>query len=225
MIDASDLERRIREKLAASEEGRRRQQDGLRHSMTEMEERLNRYTAVADRLMEAVILPRVAKLADCFAGVQPPEVQRTRHSCVCRFPHNPRFPATATLELSVARDGEVRNVAVESRRQVLPVFYPVNGEGHFVMPLDGVDEQRIAAWVDEQVLAFVDAYLKLETIDHYQDENLVTDPVCGMRINKTNAAAEMEHRGRKYFFCVEQCKRKFAEDPTRYLAAWTRKAV
>jgi YHS domain-containing protein len=219
MAGTNDLERRIGEKLAANEEGRRRRQDGLRRSMTEMEERLSRYTTVADRLMEAVILPRVAKLADGFRDVQPPEVQRTRHSCVCRFEHSPRFPATATLELSVTRDGEARNVAVESRRQILPVFYPVNGEGHFVMPLDGVDEQRAADWVDEQVLAFVDAYLKLETIDHYQDENLVADPVCGMRINKTNAAAEMEYRGVKYYFCVEQCRRKFAEDPGRYVAA------
>ena len=187
--------------------------------MTELDERLKRYTPVADRLMNSVILPRVAKLADCFAGVQPPEVQRSRHSCVSRFPHNPRFPVTATFELSVTRDGEARHVGVESRRQILPVFYPVDGAGHFVMPLDCVDEQRAAAWVDEQILAFVDAYLKVEVIDQYQNDNLVTDPVCNMRINKTNAAAEMEYRGEKYYFCAEQCRREFAEDPERCLAA------
>jgi YHS domain-containing protein len=219
MTDPNDLERRIREKLAAIEEDRRRQKDGLRQSMTELDERLKRYTAVADRLMKIVILPRVAKLADCFAGIQPPEVQRGRHSCVCRFPPNPRFPVTATFELSVTRDGEARNVGIESKRQILPVFYPVDGAGHFVMPLDRVDEQRGTLWVDEQILAFVDAYLRVEVIDQYQDENLVTDPVCGMRINKTNAPAEMEYRSVKYYFCAEQCWRKFAEDPERCLAA------
>jgi hypothetical protein len=63
--------------------------NGLRKSMTELDERLNRYTSIGDRLMKIVILPRVAKLADCYAGVQPPEVQRSRHSCVYRFPHTP----------------------------------------------------------------------------------------------------------------------------------------
>ena len=40
-----------------------------------------------------------------------------------------------------------------------------------------------------------------------------------MRINKLSAAAEVEYRGVKYFFCTEQCRRHFEEKPERYLVA------
>ncbi len=47
--------------------------------------------------------------------------------------------------------------------------------------------------------------------------NLVTDPVCGMRINKAYAAAQMKYQGQTYYFCLEESKNKFAADPSAYL--------
>jgi YHS domain-containing protein len=219
MNELTDLEKRINERLAESDIGRQLRQNHLQAQMAELEMRLQRYTAVADRLMESVIRPRMERLAACFAGVQAPEVKQSRHSCVYRFLHSPRFPATVTLELGVTRDGDAQNVALQYALQILPVFTPVDGQAHFVMPLDAVDERQAAAWVEERILAFVDAYLRLETLDVYQDENVATDPVCGMRINKVLAAASLEYRGIRYYFCVDECRRKFAEAPERYLAS------
>ena len=171
--------------------------------------------------MKAVIQSRVGKLLDCLTDAPPPQVEQTRHTLICRFPHSPRFPATATIEFGVTRDGDARNVAVEYDLHILPAFVPVNARAHLVMPHDAVDEAKVAAWVEEQILCFVDAYLKTETVQEYQDENLVTDPVCGMRINKLSAASEAEYRGVKHFFCTEQCRRQFEEDPDRYNVAKT----
>jgi hypothetical protein len=52
------------------------------------------------------------------------------------------------------------------------------------MLLDEVDEAKTAFWIEAKILHFVDTYLRLETPDHYQQENMATDPVCGMRVNK-----------------------------------------
>ena len=82
-----------------------------------------------------------------------------------------------------------------------------------------MDESKVAAWVEERILAFLDAYLQVETVPQNQEENLVADPVCGMRINKVNAAAEVEYHGVKYVFCSEQCRRFFEEKPERYFVA------
>lgn len=224
MPATNDFESRIREKLAASDESRRTRRDGLSHEMNDLDDRLKRYTVVADRLMKAVILPRVGKLLKCFTDAPPPQVEQTRHTLVCRFPHSARFPATAALELSVTRDGDAHNVALEYGLHILPTFVPVNAEAHLVLPLDAVDEAKGAAWVEERILAFVDAYLKLETADPYQQENMVTDSVCGMRINKVNAASELEYNNETYYFCAEQCRRLFEEKPERYLAAGPAKA-
>lgn len=44
----------------------------------------------------------------------------------------------------------------------------------------------------------------------------VTDPVCGMRIEPSQAAAETNYQGQLYYFCSEECKSKFDRDPQKY---------
>ena len=45
---------------------------------------------------------------------------------------------------------------------------------------------------------------------------LTTDPVCGMEIENSSAAAKGEFGGQIYFFCSEHCHRRFVEAPERY---------
>jgi YHS domain-containing protein len=44
---------------------------------------------------------------------------------------------------------------------------------------------------------------------------MVTDPVCGMRIDAEDAAATVEHDGKTYYFCSETCRDVFVADPSR----------
>jgi P-type Cu+ transporter len=43
------------------------------------------------------------------------------------------------------------------------------------------------------------------------------DPVCKMEVEEEKAAGQSEHQGHKYFFCSTMCKKKFDQDPDRYL--------
>jgi YHS domain-containing protein len=45
------------------------------------------------------------------------------------------------------------------------------------------------------------------------------DPVCGMQVDSTKAAAKSEYQGKTYYFCCEGCKRKFDQNPERYVKA------
>jgi len=45
---------------------------------------------------------------------------------------------------------------------------------------------------------------------------MVTDPVCGMRIDPDDAAATAEHEGTGYYFCSEACRDRFEADPAAY---------
>jgi Cu+-exporting ATPase len=45
---------------------------------------------------------------------------------------------------------------------------------------------------------------------------MVTDPVCGMRIDRDDAAATAEHRGTTYYFCSQACHDTFAAAPGSY---------
>jgi Cu+-exporting ATPase len=44
------------------------------------------------------------------------------------------------------------------------------------------------------------------------------DPVCGMKVKKSEAAAVSEYKGKKYYFCAEACKERFEKDPEKYVA-------
>jgi YHS domain-containing protein len=168
--------------------------------------------------MQEVIRPRMEKLKTLFDNARMSEARCSRHTCCCQFEHTTRFPATASLEISVTRDGEIKTVVLQSQLEILPVFFPLEGKDELTMLLDEVDENKAAAWVEAKILHFVDTYLRLETSDHHQQENIVTDPVCGMRVNKAFAPAQMTYGGQTYYFCIAECRARFAEDPERYLA-------
>lgn len=44
----------------------------------------------------------------------------------------------------------------------------------------------------------------------------VTDPVCGMQIENTKAAATEVFQGQTYYFCSPSCRDKFRTGPDRY---------
>lgn len=43
------------------------------------------------------------------------------------------------------------------------------------------------------------------------------DPVCGMKIRKSRAAATSRYGGRAFYFCHRACKEAFDEEPRKYL--------
>jgi YHS domain-containing protein len=218
MSNLPEWEQKIQNQLAAAEQRKRAVQGHLQQRMTEAERRWQEFGALADRLVQTVIRPRMEKLVAYFDNARflPPE-QAGRYHCACQFQPTERFPAKVKLELSVGTDGQAEHLMVRYELQILPVFFHFQGEGETVFPMDAVDENRLTAWVEERLVAFVDTYLRLADLEPYQRDNLVTDPVCGMLIQKPLAGAHVEHQGRTYYFCVEDCRKKFADDPQRYL--------
>ena len=49
-----------------------------------------------------------------------------------------------------------------------------------------------------------------------EEEKEAQDPVCGMSIDKDEAAATYEYEGETYYFCGEGCREEFAADPDQY---------
>jgi YHS domain-containing protein len=43
------------------------------------------------------------------------------------------------------------------------------------------------------------------------------DPVCGMQVNQQNAAGRSAHQGKNFYFCSEDCKKQFDQDPEPYV--------
>ncbi len=45
------------------------------------------------------------------------------------------------------------------------------------------------------------------------------DPVCGMSVDPTKAAARIEHAGKMFYFCSESCGARFSSEPEKFLSA------
>ena len=46
----------------------------------------------------------------------------------------------------------------------------------------------------------------------------VTDPVCGMTFDSSQAEAQSTYQGQAYFFCSQECRKLFDENPQQYLS-------
>ena len=45
----------------------------------------------------------------------------------------------------------------------------------------------------------------------------VKDPVCGMEFDSSQAEAQTTYKGQAYFFCSEECRRIFDENPKEFV--------
>lgn len=46
---------------------------------------------------------------------------------------------------------------------------------------------------------------------------MVKDPVCGMKIEKKNAAGTSYYKGKRYYFCSRSCKENFDTFPLMFI--------
>lgn len=47
---------------------------------------------------------------------------------------------------------------------------------------------------------------------------MANDQVCGMQVDEKTATAQLEHEGRTYYFCSAGCKKRFQDDPAKFVA-------
>ena len=47
---------------------------------------------------------------------------------------------------------------------------------------------------------------------------MAIDPICGMEVDEATAPAKADYKGKTYYFCAPACKRRFEQDPEKYLA-------
>jgi YHS domain-containing protein len=200
-----------------SNERLRLRQDHTQELMRAAEKAHAEYTVIADRLMDSVIRPRMAAVKAQMDTVATGELECRRHACRLRLVHTPRFPATVRLEAGVTRDGDMRSLIVEYRLDILPVFFPFDGSDDLTFPMNEVEPEQVASWLDDKLVAFVEAYLRLEIERPYQEENRVSDPVCGMTVNRAEATARAEYGGKTYYFCIAECRDRFLANPERYV--------
>lgn len=219
MADLAGFDRAIEAKLRANTERERREKEALLNHRTELEQRHELFVRTAHKLMDDVIRPRIETLARFFpnAAVRDQE-PALPNRCRCEFDHTARFPASVSLESGVYHDEEIRNLVLYCDVEILPIFFKFTPHFEMSQPLEKIDQAKCSEWIEQRFIDFIDTYLRLEHSDQYQQQTLVTDPVCGARIRKAMAGGKHEFHGVPYYFCTAACERIFAEAPDQYVA-------
>jgi hypothetical protein len=162
MSHVAELEQKIRDRLAAAERRRRQDQEDRRQRERARQQRGLHFRAVADRLLRQHIRPGLDRLAALFPARPLHAEEAGRNRAVYLFRPSADFTAGGTLELAVHHDLEVERLFLLYRFELLPVPFAHVTHDRLVLPLDGADEARAAAWVEERLLGALDVCLRLQ---------------------------------------------------------------
>lgn len=207
MADVDSLLKRIDAEFSALDQRIKQAQS---EKVQEHQERQKRLAAFEKILTElpAVWQARLEALTRRFGDKVKvtPKVTSTSREGTFDFQSN---LAHIRLRLSASTDYEVRKLVLDYNLEILPILMKFDSHQQAEWPLDAVDRQAVANWIDDRLVDFVKTYLSLHQNEYYLKDHMVEDPIAGVRFPKLAAAATLERDGKTYYFIGEETRREF----------------
>lgn len=212
MAETQKLADRIDAAFASIEQRRAQFRADETRKHQEWEQRVAQLNQVFDRLREVWKPPLetlIAKFGDKVKAT-PKLMPSTRdisldfHSDVAKI--RLRFRATA--------DAEIRKLILHYDLEIIPILMQFDAHAELEMPLDAVDSNAVARWIDDRIVSFVDTYITAHEHKYYLKDQMVQDPVTGTEFPRMLAGAKLERGGRTYYFISEETRQEF-EKPGR----------
>jgi hypothetical protein len=119
--------------------------------------------------------------------------------------------ARVSLKFSAFTDRDVEKLILGYNLEVIPVLMKFKSHDEVEFPLDAVNKEVAAKWIEDRIVDFVQTYFALGDNDFYLKDQMVEDPVALVRFPKLAAAATLDWRGNKFYFMSEETRREFVE--------------
>jgi YHS domain-containing protein len=207
MPDIQGLVSRVGAEFSALREKHQKAQAEQVRAYQGRQHRLQQLGQVFDRLRE-IWGPRLEVLVKKFGDevqVTPRIVPSTREA---KFQFQSRL-ARIDLRLSASTDRDVTKVILSYDLDIIPVLLKYDAHSEVEFPLDAVDPEAVARWVDDRIVSFVRTYLSLHDNEYYLKDEMVEDPVAHVRFPKFAAGATLQRDGTTYYFVGEETRREF----------------
>jgi YHS domain-containing protein len=183
--------------------------------MQAFESRKAQFELVTSQLTETVILPCLSEVASHFPTSR---VDKFESGGCLWLGYSERFPVTAKADVRVGHDAGFQNVVVRFEASIAPSFQHFEPNDKLLLHLADSGIQQLASWLEDRLLEFIDAYLRIDRgCDDFEDEP-VTDPVCGMRLLRSKCNSSIDLHGHSYFFCTEECRKQFEQQPSKFVS-------
>lgn len=216
MSTLQEFQSRLKSRLAAATNAPRWQSAEAEQYMSAFRPRRKRFDETATLLIKTVIKPRFESLARLFPSARTmTDDHATRYSCW--FAPSERFPVTAKVEAVVEHDESVEHLFVRFEANLMPIFFHFQPHDRLTLSLDQVDLQQVTDWLEQRIFEFLDTYLRHDRGAEDLEEDIVSDPVCGMRLRRSEAPESADYRGHAYFFCRAECREQFQKKPDSFV--------
>lgn len=209
MSDISNLASRIDAEFSTVEEKVKKFQVEQVEAHKQRQQRLEHLGKVFDQLRD-IWRPRLELLVKKFEGrvqATPRIVPSTREAT---FDFQSRL-ARVRLKLSAFTDRDIEKVILSYDLEIVPVLMRFKHHDEVEFPVDEVDKEAVAKWIDERIVDFVQTYLSMGENEIYLKDYMVEDPIVHVRFPQQAAATTLEWQGQKFYFVGEETRREFAE--------------
>jgi YHS domain-containing protein len=207
MPDISSLASRIDAEFAAVENKVKQFQSAQVEQYKQREKRFELLNKVFDELRE-IWRPRLDFLVKKFGDrvqTTPRIVPSTREAT---FEFQSRV-ARVRLKLSAFTDRDVQKVVLSYDLDIIPVVMRFKNHDEIEFPMDAVDKEAAAKWIDDRMVDFVQTYFSMGESDIYLKDQMVEDPIAHVQFPKVAAATTLEWGGKKFYFIGEETRREF----------------
>ncbi len=209
MNDISNLAQQIDAEFAAVAEKTKKFQVVQVQEHKERQKRMEQLAQAFEELRE-IWRPRLEFLVNKFGDriqATPRIVPSTREGTF-EFKSN---LAKVTLKLSAHTDRDVRKVILSYDLDIIPILMRFTPHAEIEFPLEQIDKEAVAKWIDERLVDFVRTYLSLGDNEWYLKDQMVEDPIAKVRFPKLAAGATLEWQGKTFYFLGEDTRREFAQ--------------
>jgi len=208
MPEASSLASRIDAEFSAVVEKMKKLRAESMQEHQGRQKRLEQLGKVFDELRD-IWKPRLEVLVKKFGDTveaKPRIVPSTRE---VTFEFRSKL-ARVRLKFAAATDRDVQKVILTYDLDIIPVLLRFEPHAQLEFPLEAVNKEAVAKWIDDRILDFVRTYLALGDNEVYLKDYMVEDPVTQVRFPNFAAAATLEYQGKTYYFIGDETRREFA---------------
>ena len=207
MPEVKDLASRLDAEFAAAEEKIKQYRAEQVTAVKEKQQRLERLPRVFDEL-RGVWQPRLELLEKKFGDkIQAtPRIVPTSRAVTFDFKSQ---LAHVVLKFSASTDQDVRKLILTYDLEIIPILMRFKPHDEAEFPLDAIDKQAVAGWLDDRIVDFVRTYMSMGENEYYLRDTMVEDPVAYVRFPMAAAAATLDVRGKKVYFISDDTRREF----------------
>jgi YHS domain-containing protein len=218
MSSPEELKTKIDKLLKEADKERDKRQMEMHRELIEINQSTKGFEALADEWLDTFILSKLKTLAEMFSNSEEPTRFETSHSASVTFHPTEKFPTDCRVSVNISHDPGTQDIHITFQVSIIPILIDYEREAKLKLTLEKPDTEKLKKFIDERILRFVKDYLKIQEPDSpYQKYYRVTDPVCGINFSRADAGSSFEYDYKKYYFCSEECRRKFESNPEFHL--------